>query len=49
MEAKAGTRFRCETCGSELILVKAAGPELTCCDKPLSPMTPGSPASRTSA
>ena len=45
MEATAGTRFRCENCGSELIVVKAAGgPVLTCCDKPLTPIAKGGAA-----
>ena len=44
VDVKAGTRLRCGTCGAELILVKAASPELTCCGKPLEPLTAGGPA-----
>lgn len=43
METKPGTRVRCEECGSELIVVKAADPELTCCDRPVSPLSPDKP------
>lgn len=43
METKTGTRVRCDSCGSELIVVKAADPELTCCDRPVSPMSPDKP------
>jgi len=52
METKAGTRVRCETCGSELIVVKlgdSAEPELTCCGKPPAPIAPGGSASRPGA
>lgn len=38
MSIKSGTRLRCETCGSEVLIVKPAEPELTCCGTPLSPM-----------
>jgi ribosomal protein S27E len=37
MELVAGTRLRCETCGSEGIVVKAAAADLTCCGAPLVP------------
>jgi hypothetical protein len=35
---KSGTRLRCESCGSEVLVVKPSDPELTCCGNPLSPM-----------
>jgi desulfoferrodoxin-like iron-binding protein len=38
MEQKAGTRLRCETCGSQIIVVKAGDAELACCGKPLAPL-----------
>jgi hypothetical protein len=44
VDVKPGTRLRCDTCGAELILVKAASPELSCCGKPLEPLTAGGPA-----
>lgn len=40
MEVKAGTRLRCEDCGSEIIVVRASGPELQCCGKALGPLVP---------
>lgn len=49
METKAGTRFRCDTCGSELIVVKASQPELTCCNQPLTPIARGGPAAKPGA
>jgi hypothetical protein len=46
MAATAGTRLRCEVCGSEAIVISAADPELTCCRKPLVPIvTPSGDAS----
>ena len=45
MDVKAGTRLRCEECGAELVVIKAEGPELTCCGKPLSSLTASKPAS----
>ncbi|MFF0814971.1 hypothetical protein ACFYVR_07430 [Rhodococcus sp. NPDC003318] len=30
-EATAGSRMRCNTCGSEAIVTKAGGSALTCC------------------
>lgn len=41
METKAGTRLRCATCGSEIVVVKAQEAQLTCCGQPLAPITPG--------
>jgi ribosomal protein S27E len=35
MELVSGTRLRCEGCGSEAIVVKAATADLTCCGRPL--------------
>jgi hypothetical protein len=34
----AGTRLRCDVCGSEAIVIAAHEPELACCDQPLTPM-----------
>jgi len=34
-EVKAGARFRCETCGSEIIVVKAGDQAPSCCGKPM--------------
>lgn len=44
METKAGTRLQCDTCGSQLIVVKAEGPELECCGQPLAPVAKPGPA-----
>ncbi len=30
-----GSRVRCQTCGSEAILVKSQQPELNCCGQPV--------------
>jgi desulfoferrodoxin-like iron-binding protein len=30
-----GARLRCEQCGSEVIVLKAATAELTCCEAPM--------------
>lgn len=46
MDIKPGTRFRCDTCGTELILMKVAAPELTCCGKPLALIAAGRPAAQ---
>jgi hypothetical protein len=35
----AGTRLRCEVCGSEAIVITAHEPVLTCCGQPLTVMT----------
>jgi len=43
-EIKAGTRLRCESCSSEIIVIKPAEAVLECCGKPLAPLTPGSSA-----
>jgi len=43
VDVKAGTRLRCDNCGSEMVLIKAEGPELTCCGQPLSPLTASKP------
>jgi hypothetical protein len=40
MTASAGTRLRCEQCGAEAIVITAHEPELTCCGRPLTVMTP---------
>jgi hypothetical protein len=34
-EPKAGARFRCETCESEIIVVKAGDQVPSCCGKPM--------------
>jgi hypothetical protein len=47
VEVKAGTRLRCEACGAEFIIVRAGGPELSCCGKPLAPLTSSGSATRT--
>jgi hypothetical protein len=44
MATTAGTRLRCEACGSEAIVITAHDPELTCCDRPLSPMGAPTPS-----
>jgi desulfoferrodoxin-like iron-binding protein len=31
----AGNRFRCETCGTEIIVVKAGDAVPSCCDEPM--------------
>jgi len=31
----AGSRFKCEKCGSEAIVLQAGPAQLTCCDAPL--------------
>lgn len=31
----AGGRVRCESCGTEAIVLKAEGTELACCDRPM--------------
>ena len=38
MDIKSGTRLRCETCGSEMIVVKAGDAALECCGKPVEPL-----------
>lgn len=30
-----GTRLRCETCGTEIIVVKAAEGDVVCCAQPM--------------
>ena len=35
MAHKVGARLRCESCGSECVVTKAAESELHCCDMPL--------------
>lgn len=47
MDVKAGTRLRCEECGSEFIVVKAEGPALQCCGKDLVEMAAPGAASGT--
>jgi desulfoferrodoxin-like iron-binding protein len=32
---KVGSRLRCQTCGTEVIVVKASTAPLTCCGQPL--------------
>jgi ribosomal protein S27E len=49
METKAGMRVRCETCGSELIVVKPGTSELTCCGKPVTAIAPGGTVKRPGA
>ena len=45
MDLVSGTRLRCESCGSEGIVVKPADAELTCCGSPLVPtFVPGGKA-----
>jgi hypothetical protein len=47
MAPPAGTRMRCEVCGSEAILITAHEPVLTCCGRPLTVMTAPTPAPET--
>jgi hypothetical protein len=44
MDIKAGTRLRCQTCGSEIVVVKAEAPALKCCGQELAAITAGRPA-----
>ena len=32
---KSGTRLRCPSCGSEVIVLQASDPQLTCCNAEL--------------
>jgi desulfoferrodoxin-like iron-binding protein len=36
-----GARLRCAQCGTEIIVVKAADGEVTCCDEPMVPREEG--------
>ncbi|UGQ11604.1 hypothetical protein LO772_33335 [Yinghuangia sp. ASG 101] len=40
-EATAGSRLRCDVCGSEAIVVTAKGSALSCCGTPLTTTFPG--------
>jgi hypothetical protein len=42
--APAGTRLRCASCGTEIVVVKPATGPLTCCSQPLTDLT-ATPAS----
>ncbi len=42
---EAGTRVRCENCGSEAVVVRAGGPELRCCGAELTVLSRGRPSS----
>lgn len=35
---KVGTRYRCNGCGSEVVVVRAAAGPVTCCDRPMERM-----------
>jgi hypothetical protein len=37
--APAGTRLRCASCGTEIVVVKPATGPLTCCSRPLTDLT----------
>ena len=39
--APAGTRLRCASCGTEIVVVKPATGPLTCCSRPLTDLTAG--------
>jgi desulfoferrodoxin-like iron-binding protein len=39
--APAGTRLRCTSCGTEVVVVKPATGPLTCCGEPMSNLTGG--------
>lgn len=35
-----GARFRCTTCGTEVLITKAGEGEVNCCDKPMERVQP---------
>ena len=35
-----GKRYRCETCGTEVLCTKASEGEIACCDKPMTLQEP---------
>ena len=35
-----GKRYRCETCGTEVLTIKPGDGQLACCGKPMAPMDP---------
>jgi hypothetical protein len=47
MATAAGTRLRCDVCGSEAIVITAHDPVLTCCGQPLAVMTAPAPSPET--
>jgi len=48
MALTAGTRLRCEDCGAEAIIIKAADAELVCCGKEMTAtFAPASPSQQT--
>lgn len=40
-EVRVGGRLRCETCGTEVVVVKAPASTPSCCAGPLRPFTAG--------
>ncbi len=40
MANQLGKRFQCETCGSEVLCIKAGEGEICCCAKPMELMQP---------
>ncbi|HZP26547.1 MAG TPA: desulfoferrodoxin [Dehalococcoidia bacterium] len=40
MANQLGKRFRCTTCNTEVLCIKAGDGEVVCCGQPMEPMTP---------
>ena len=38
--AEMGKRYTCETCGNQVLTIKAGSGELQCCGKPMGTMDP---------